>query len=120
METLLIVFAVIFTIFIPLAYFSFVGKSKKNRLSDLKQYGKVIESIITGIHNEAPLMGNNVILCRIYAESKIDNILYRFVSGKLYPKDCKQLNIGDDVKVLINPQNPKDYFFEYDPLNMDY
>ena len=119
MVRIFLVVGVLSIIFIPIVYYLLVGKSKKTKLSELKQSGKIIDSKITEIRNEV-LLRNDVILCRIHAEYKIADINYKFVCGKLYPEDCKHLKVGDTVKILINPHNPQNYYFEYDPIKMEY
>lgn len=119
MEALLLILGFLFLILFPLLFYLFASKHKKGKLNTLKENGKVIEAKITGIHNEA-VIERNVVMCRIFAESNIENIDYRFVSEKLYPKDCDHLNQGDPIRVLINPLNPKEYYFDYDPKKMEY
>ena len=120
MEILLVLIGVLFVGVFPLLYYASVGKFKKDKLSSLKEIGKVIEARITGIHNEALLLTDNVVLCRIYAKKVIDNIEYKFISEKLNPKDCKHLKEGDSIRVLINPLNPKEYYFDYEPNDTKY
>lgn len=105
--------------FFGVVFYMIVGKSKNKRLNDLKGSGKVIDAIITKIQNEA-VINRPVVVCRIHAESTIDQIKYEFVSEKVYPQDCKHLQIGDIVKVLINHLNPQKYYFAHNPNDVDY
>ncbi len=121
MENLiLIVLLVLFAILFYPVFYIFSGKYKKRKLNRLKQEGEKVDALITGIHNETIVVKRDIIVCRIYAESLIDQIKYKFISEKLYPKDCKHIQPGDKVEVLIDPQDPKDYYFEFNPENIEF
>ncbi len=116
---ILLLVGFLFSTFFGVVFYKIVGKSKNKRLHDLKRSGKVIDAIITKIQNEA-VIDRPIVVCRIHAELNIDLIKYEFVSEKVYTKECKHLQIGDIVKVLINHLNPKKYYFAYSPNDMDY
>ncbi len=116
---LILIFVGALMIFFPTVFYIVVGKSKNKRFNRLKKSGEVINATITKIQNEA-VKDRPVIVCRIHAESRIDQIKYVFVSEKIYPQDCKELQVGDMVKVLINHLNPKKYYFDYSSNGMDY
>ena len=110
---------IMFIIFSGPILYKVVEKLKDKKLNRLKTTGKVIEATITKINNEA-IFDRPVTVCRIFAESYIDQIKYTFISEKMYPQDCKHLKKGDIVKVLINQSNPKQYYFNYSLNNIDY
>ena len=118
-QILILVFIGGLTICFPTVFYIVVGKSKNKRLKNLKKSGEVIDATITKIQNEA-VKDRSVVVCRIHAESRIDQIKYVFVSEKIYPQDCKDLQTDDIVRVLINHLNPKEYYFDFSSNGMDY
>ena len=58
--------------------------------------------------------------CKIIAEMKIGLIKYEFVSQVLPQNNCDHLKKGDKVKILVDRQDPKQYYFSYHPNNIEY
>ena len=123
MSSSLIVFLIFFfavLISAPIFYAVNLSKNKKS-LTNLKKSGEIIEAEITEILSKAIFAHQQRVLeCKIIAEMNIDQIKHEFVSQALPQKNCDHLKKGDKVKILIDRQDPKQYYFSCDPNNIEY
>lgn len=102
-------------ILLPLIQLLFDNINKKKQ-ENLKRYGKVIEVIINNFKQEG-ILNHIIIVIRIVAESFIYGKRYKFISEKKYPEKSDNFKIGDHVNVLVNQDNPKQYYFDPNDLN---
>jgi hypothetical protein len=102
-----------------LGVFGVLGKTKKRKLKYLKKEGKIIEAEITDFksYTAASAMAIPAVYVQIVARSFVHGKPQEFISERIYPKNCK-LEVGDKVKILVNMENPKQYYF--DPYQKEY
>ena len=51
-------------------------------------------------------------MVRIVARYSKDGNEYKFISEKAYPGNIKKYKIGDSVKIKVNENNFKQYYFD--------
>ena len=84
---------------------------KRNRLD---RKGQAIDARIESVQLDSSYMVNHknpfVIYCTY--EDRFEDVIYRFRSGHLWEDPSGYCEIGSDIKVVVNPDNYKEYYVD--------
>ncbi|MBT4266176.1 MAG: hypothetical protein HOB38_05180 [Deltaproteobacteria bacterium] len=93
-----------------------VERIRRKKLKKLKVSGVTIEAVVTG-HTQEPYdrygsSNYNDVVIRLNAKTTIHGVLHEFKSERLDKDKIDSYKEGDKIKILIENNNPKNYYFD--------